>query len=510
MNTQYDVGVVGYGACSAVLVNLLAACGLSVVVFDKEADVLSIPRAGHFDDETVRTFQALGAADELAATFSTSASYGIFNALDQRVWGSKEFSHTPTDQGWLSDYFIFQPDVERYLRNKAAANGVVAKLGCQVIDFDDRGDKVLVTFKDLAEAEGAAAGSLSVRYLVGADGASSFVRKKLGIEMEKLADSQRWMVVDVKVREGVNVELSEHCWTKVGQEETITYVPMPKDMKRFEISLRPEQTEEEVSSNKAVKEFLARWFKDGEYDVLRANVYHFHSMVAKSWGQGRIFIAGDAAHLNPPFLGQGVCTAIRDAVNLSWKLARVVQGDASPKLLDTYQSERRPHAYAFVNISGQIGIQIAWMGNASAEQMALMKDVEYASIRPALGPGLHDANSPNAGILSPQPRLADGTRLDDRVGYQFALVGDPEIVHGVSSSTSTMLDKLRIVRVADMGEDLSQALAKLDARVMLIRPDRYLAGVANTSAEVDSLVSQIAAVLGGGEAPLCVDGKGVG
>lgn len=497
MEIQYDVGIVGYGACSAVLVNLLASCGLSVAVFEKEADIMVIPRAAHFDDETVRSFQALGVAEELASTFTTSASYGIFNALDQRVWGSSEFSHQPTDQGWLSDYFIYQPDVERFLRNKAEVLGVVAKLQCEVVDFVDRGDHVCLTYRDLIEAEAVATHQVAVRYLIGADGAGSFVRKKLGIEMEKLAESQRWMVVDVQVREGVEVDLSDHCWTKIGRDETITYVPMPKEMKRFEISLRPEQTEAEVSSDEAVRDFLGRWFNDGEYDLLRANVYHFHSMVAKSWSIGRVLIAGDAAHLNPPFLGQGVCAAIRDAVNLSWKLARVIKDGAPPALLDTYETERSPHAYAIVNIAGQIGAMISWMASATPEQLAQIKDQEYGGIRPPLGQGLHDPETPQAGILSPQPRLSDGQLLDAYVGYQFALVGDPVLLGEVSPSTAAALDNLKVVRVADNCESVARALAALGGRAMLVRPDRYLVGVASTAAELDAIVASLSIQLNG-------------
>ena len=366
MTLQYDVGVVGYGACSAVLVNLLAESGLSVVVFEKEADVLAIPRAAHFDDETVRTFQVLGAADDLSASFSTSAAYGIYNSLNQRVWGADEVSNLPTDQGWLSDYFFFQPDFEHYLRDKAAKRGVVAKISCEVTDFAEEADTVLISYKNL-QNQNEHADQVSVKYLVGADGANSFVRKRLGSEMEKLAESQRWLIVDIRLHDGVDATLSSDCWTKVDKDETITFVPMPNNMKRFEYALAADQNEADVCSDEAVAQFLAKWFERGSYDVLRANVYHFHSQVAKSWRQGRVFLAGDAAHLTPPFLGQGVCTAIRDAMNIAWKLARVLKGESPAALLESYETERRPHAYTFVYIAGMVGEKIRWLASATPE-----------------------------------------------------------------------------------------------------------------------------------------------
>lgn len=495
MIPQYDVGVIGYGACSAVLVNLLLERGLSVIVFDREPGVLEIPRAAHFDDETVRTFQALGAADDLAPSFTTSADYGIYNSLDQRVWGFSQLDPKPTDQGWLSDYWFFQPDFEHYLRAKALRGGATQKLHCEVTALEERKDGVLITYKDGAACDGAPVGQAFARYVVGADGARSFVRKQSGMEMEALAPSQRWMIVDIRVHDEVAHNLSRDCWTKVSPEETITFVPMPKNMQRFEFSMKADLTEADVKSREAIEAFIAKWFQPGDYDVLRADVYHFHSLVANDWRKGRLLIAGDAAHLMPPFLGQGVCSAIRDALNLAWKLARVVHGASSDELLDTYTTERRPHAFTLVQIAGEVGNNLTWMANATSEELTAMERHDYVQARPALGPGVFAVADRRGGTLSPQPRLSDGGLLDYRVGYNFALVGDPGLIDGLSARAKSALDDLGAVIVPDDGEAVREALAALGGAVMLVRPDRYLVGVADSVAELEQMVAGLSASL---------------
>lgn len=490
MPQQYDVGVIGYGACGAVLVNLLLERGLSVIVFDKEAGVLEIPRAAHFDDETVRTFQAVGAADDLSEGFATSRDYGIYNALDQRVMGFAKINPEPTDQGWLSDYFFFQPAFEHYLRDKALKSGVTEKIHCETVNLKETVDGVEISYKD---ASGADAQQALARYVVGADGARSFVRKYLGGKMEQLAKSQRWMIVDIRIHEGVEIDLSSEAWTKVTPEETITFVPMPGNMQRFEFSMDEGLEESAVKSPESVAAFIAKWFRPGDYDILRADVYHFHSLVATGWRKGRVLLAGDAAHLMPPFLGQGVCSAIRDALNLAWKLARVIKGESTEELLDTYESERRPHVYTYVKIAGGVGDRLQWMAKATPEELASMdrEDYKHMQVRPLLGPGLHSATAKAGGALAPQPRLADGTLLDYKLGYNFGLVGDPELISNLPDKTVAILKALGTVFVPDDSDTVRDALARIGGAVMLIRPDRYLVGLAGSVTEIEDMAADL-------------------
>ncbi|MBB6125229.1 bifunctional 3-(3-hydroxy-phenyl)propionate/3-hydroxycinnamic acid hydroxylase [Sphingobium subterraneum] len=496
MKHEYDVGVVGYGPSSAVLVNLLLEQGLSVIVFERDEDIPTSPRAAHFDDESLRLFQTIGAADDLAEYFSKSKDYGVYNALGKRVWGFSAIGQVPTDQGWLSDYWFFQPRVERYLRAKNIKQGATALLNREVIDLTELPDGVVITHKNTDDETGTTQQQTSVRYVVGADGAKSFVRKYIGTSMEKLAPSQRWMIVDIKIHAGIPVELESESWTRVSPNETITYVPMPEDIQRFEFSMKEDQSEDDVKSPEAITEFIAKWFQPDEYDILRADVYHFHSLVADEWKKGRVLIAGDAAHLNPPFLGQGVCAAFRDAANLAWKLARVVRDGASEALLDTYMTERRPHAREIVKIAGEVGNKIAWMASASPEELNAMGREDYKQAKPPLGPGVFDGNFTSAGVRAPQPVLSNGRMLDYAVGYNFALVGDSALISAISSSSMAALKALRVVILADDCDSVRNATAAVGGKVMFVRPDRYLIGVANSISEIEAMAIQAATALG--------------
>ncbi|ATE65494.1 bifunctional 3-(3-hydroxy-phenyl)propionate/3-hydroxycinnamic acid hydroxylase [Rhizorhabdus dicambivorans] len=497
MSQKFDVGVIGYGACGGVLVDLLLRSGLSVIVFDKWPDVLEIPRAAHIDDEIMRTFRDLGIVDDLPGTVIPSSDYSIYNALDQRVTGFAAIDPEPTDQGWLSDYFFVQPEIEHYLRAKARRNGATLKLGCEVVGLEEGRDGVVIDFRDAESGGDAPVEQVTVGYVVGADGANSFARQHIGSAWEQLAPSQRWMIVDIHVHDGVELDLSREAWTKVTAEETITYVPMPKNMQRFEFSMSEDRSDTEVKSDTAIADFVGKWFKPGDYEVLRAHVYHFHSRVAENWRKGRILLAGDAVHLAPPFLGQGVCSAIRDATNLAWKLARVVKGTSPDAILDSYQSERWPHAHMLVRIAGDVGEKLQWMATATEEELAAMKrqDYEHAQARPLMGPGLHPPFARAGGRLSPQPRLADGRLLDDHVGYRFALVGDPALIEELSPLTRASLEALDAVILADATDTVRDALTPLGGAAMLVRPDRYLVGVADSASEIDAIIAHVVEAL---------------
>lgn len=497
MTDRYDVGIIGYGACAAVLVELLLQKGVNVVVFDKWPDVLGIPRAAHADDETMRNFQAVGVIDDIPDAIEASNNYYVYNAMDEVVGGFTEMTRDRTPQGYLSDYFFFQPDVERYLRKKAAERGAAIKLNCEVTNVEEVADGVRISFKDGNSASPDRVRHVVVDYAVGADGANSFVRDLLGFEMEQLAEPQRWMICDIQLHEGLGADLSKDSWTKVTAEETITFVPMAKNMKRFEFSIPDDVDEKEVGSLEAIERFIAKWFAREDYDLLRAHIYHFHSLVAYQWRKGRVLIAGDAAHRAPPFLGQGVCTAIRDAVNLAWKLERVVHGRSSDALLDSYFADRYPHAHALTRIAGEIGDNLKWMATATQEELAAMKgqQFDHTQARPHVGGGLHMATAIAGGELSPQPVLADGRLLDYHVGYNFALVGDPAVLSGLSASTMALLRDLDAVVVADDSKAVMDAIGGLGGSVMFLRPDRYLLGICSSASEVDDMVRKLTETL---------------
>jgi 3-(3-hydroxy-phenyl)propionate hydroxylase len=247
--------------------------------------------------------------------------------------------------------------------------------------------------------------------------------------------------------------------------------------------LLPGEDATEMARAENVWRLLSRWVRPDEAVLERPATYTFHSVVARGWRQGRLLIAGDAAHQTPPFMGQGMCAGIRDAANLAWKLADVVDGVADDALLDSYESERSPHVREFIETAVRLGGLI----QTTDPEAARRRDADLRSTRavfstpsPRLGPGAHTGPAP-AGTVGEQPRLADGMRLDDCVGYRYALLVDP-------SCTVRSVDARLVVVPAD--SDAARAwLARLGAHAVLLRPDRYVAAVATDADGVARLLA---------------------
>jgi 3-(3-hydroxy-phenyl)propionate hydroxylase len=206
-----------------------------------------------------------------------------------------------------------------------------------------------------------------------------------------------------------------------------------------------------------------------------------------------MLLAGDACHQTPPFMGQGMCAGIRDAANLAWKLAAVIRGESEATLLDSYEDERAPHVRQYIDTAVRLGGII----QATDPEIVARRDLELASnpammasIKPLLGRGLHSDAPPPAGMLSKQPRLADGRRLDDAVGYRFALICKDGIANGVSAETRASLRASDVAILSDAGDEISAYLDELAAAAVIIRPDRYSLGSASSAPELDALVAR--------------------
>jgi 3-(3-hydroxy-phenyl)propionate hydroxylase len=237
-------------------------------------------------------------------------------------------------------------------------------------------------------------------------------------------------------------------------------------------------------------ELLSRWITPEEADIERSVVYVFHAALVRGWRSGHMLLAGDACHQTPPFMGQGMCAGIRDAANLAWKLAAVLRGRCEVTLLDSYEDERSPHVRQYIDTAVRLGAII----QATDPETVARRDVEFAtnpkmmaSIKPLLGRGLHGDTPPPAGMLSKQPHLANGRRLDDVVGYRFALI----CKDGVSADARARLHAADVAIVSDAGEEISAYLDELAATAVAIRPDRYILGSAKSASQLDDLVERV-------------------
>jgi len=453
-----DVVIAGLGPTGATLAHLLGKRGLSVLVLEREPKFYGNARAVYTDDECMRMLQAAGVANEMAEDLQVDTPVQ-FELPD----GSILFQYAPLKRtnGWPVINFMYQPWLETKLCDLLSRYPNVQVLrGRELVNFEDDGQIVTVThqatrnfrFSD-ASAERVEAHTdpdprqVRARYLVGADGGRSTVREKLGIEMVGKNFPEPWLVIDLEM--------------KKEEEDALRHIPyfsficnpgcptvscsQPGRFHRFEFRLMPGQTKEYLEDPATVRTLVSRYVDPTKFDVKRRLVYTFNALIAKEWRRGRVILVGDAAHMTPQFMGQGMSSGIRDAYNLAWKLHAVLSGRAGDKLLDTYGRERFHHAKAMIDISVRMKDFVS-MANpyATALRNTLVKTllrtpkvgnwIREGGFKPEPAYakdsyfGLPRRRSRSVeGKLIPQPevRTLEGKRvlLDEVLGNDFALIG---------------------------------------------------------------------------------------
>ena len=462
-----DVAIVGCGPVGALLANLLGQAGLAVEIFDREREIYPLPRAVHFDGEVMRIFQAAGLADRIAAAARASSKGMHFVNAEGQTLMIRRGIDGPGPHGWAGNWYFHQPDLERLLRDGLTRfPNVRVHLGHDVGSVDD----------------------LKAHYVVGCDGARSLVRRAIGSRRVDLGLHQPWLVVDLicdpkspRVR-----ALADHSVQLCDPARPMTIVNVgtaPGGLRRrWEIMLMPGDDPARVTEPDLFWPMIARWLGPQDARPERAAVYTFHSVVQEGWRKGRLLLAGDSCHQTPPFLGQGMCAGMRDAANLAWKLAAVVNGNAPDTLLDSYESERLPHVSTFIELAVRLGavLQETDRDAARARDRRFAAGAEMFDYpQPQLGPGCRLDAAPPVGTIFPQPRLGDGRPMDEAIGQRFAIVGE-----------AALLDGLQTEAVLLPGVGL-EWLASHEKRAAILRPDRYVFAVASDRAE---LVDAVAAL----------------
>lgn len=489
-DTDVDVAIIGCGPVGALLANLLGLQGISVRVLEREAEIYALPRAVHFDDEVMRLLQAVDLAEAMAPLVHVSPGMKFVNDDGQLLldW-SRPSGIGP--QAWHASYRFHQPDLERTLRAGLSRwPSVTLHLRSEVFAIDSEADTATVRYEDLATG---ALLRCRARYVVGCDGARSLVRRLMGASMEDLGFHERWLVVDAILRRP-RPDLGDYSVQHCSRRRPTTYVRGTGDRRRWEIAVLPGEDGARLSEPASIFGLLAPWVGPDDVVLERTALYTFHSALAPIWRRGPLLIAGDAAHLTPPFLGQGMCAGMRDAGNLAWKLARVLRGRNDDGLIDSYQAERAPHVREYIELAVRLGGLI----NTKAMDRAVPPSAldggspaSMQSIRPRLQPVLAAGWDELTGRIAPQPRLGDGTRLDDRVGYRFAALLRPDFA---ASLPAGMLDQWAKRDVAIVVDDAPGQRAWLDeagAAAVLIRPDRYVLGAARSPDEAKALAAAI-------------------
>ena len=488
--SQTDVVIVGCGPVGAMLGCLLGLQGITTTILDRETDIYDLPRAVHFDDEVMRLLQTIGVADAMQPQVHVSPGMKFVDA-NGRVLLDWSRPQAIGPHGWYASYRFHQPDLERVLRNRLSSlPSVTFRTQADVQAIDEHAGFNLVHYRDLASGTRR---TCKAGYVVGCDGARSLVRRLIGGAMEDLGFHERWLVVDAILKRP-RPDLGDYSLQFCDPKRPATYVRGVGDRRRWEISVRPDEDGDAAVVQSNVFKLLAPWISPDDATLERAVIYTFHSTIAREWRRQRLLLAGDAAHLTPPFLGQGMCAGMRDAANLGWKLGRVLRGLDADDLLASYQSERLPHVREYIELAVRLGGLINTKAMEAAVPGAALtggKPVRMSSIKPLLGPGRAAGCTRLTGHLAPQPMLPGACRFDDIVGYKYALLAQPDVITALSQEERKRLTDRDVVVVPADSADADAWLQSSGAIAAVLRPDRYILGTAEDASELQALIAGI-------------------
>jgi len=449
MNDSFDVAVVGLGPTGAVCTALLGSLGLKTIAIEREQAVYDKPRAFALDHEVMRVFEDLGIADAVAphtAPFTPSEYYGVDGQLIKRLGALPP----PWPLGWPPSMVFNQPAVDALLRDRAAAVAAIAFSELEGLEQSRK--EVKLRLRDR---------TITAKYTIGCDGAGSTVRQALGIEYEDLEFDEPWLVIDLFVNEKGLKKLPQVSVQYCEPARPATYLIGVGSHRRWELMLNPNEEPD-------VWELLARWITPDDAQLWRAATYRFHALVAREWRRSRVFLAGDAAHQQPPFTGQGMCQGIRDAANLSWKLHYVLAGKAKERLLATYEAERGAHAKRLISIVKDIGKVICERNpeKARARDRYLLAE---AGGKVVTVPRQHLIPPLECGFLSSRPHPANGTLFPKDGGTG-----------------------LRTVRADGTEGVVAEWFKQNTCTSAIVRPDHYVYGVARDDASLDRMLKEVA------------------
>lgn len=498
---RVQVVVVGAGPTGLTAANLLAAYGVEVLVLDREPGPMNLPRAIVLDDEGARTLQVFGLHESYVARTETAIGSKYYddqgNCFAETGRGFEAY-------GFPKRQYIYQPELERALRDRLAEQAPGAlrfAANVTAVKSDPEGAVASVT-----DASGRVH-RIEADWLLACDGGRSSIRENLGIAMSGNTYAEDWIVLDLLDDPDGSHFSKFFC----SSSRPTVSVPAPGRGRRYEFMLLPGETREQVLENAFLADLLRPYRSLREEDILRKTVYTFHARMADRFRAGRILLLGDAAHLTPPFAGQGMNAGLRDAHNVAWKLAANLLGAASADILDSYEAERRKPAWDMIQVAVTMGKFVMPSG---AEQLQfrdmLLKALEpYPTVRdyliqmrfkpkPRYADGLfldlgrQPYEASLVGEMIPQPRLPGGALpalLDDRMGPGFALLSQSEdgdrAVRAIGRSALLGLPLAAVAlndgqpprgAAAWMRDDpVARPLLTHRDQVLLVRPDRYLA-----------------------------------
>jgi 3-(3-hydroxy-phenyl)propionate hydroxylase len=488
MSANAPVVIIGAGPVGVTAALLLARRGVRSVLLERHRDIYPLPRAVATDDEVRRILQAAGVGERFTAVSRPARGLRLL-AADLRVIA--EFPRSANGfHGYPQTSMFDQPELERLLRDELARRPECELRGGVEVTVVHQAP-LRVTYRPV---EGGATETLPAAAVLGCDGAGGITRATIGADWEDLRFAESWTVIDVCTTAAVR------SWEGVDQvcdpHRPATFMRVGEDRYRWEFRL----PDDEEPDDDRVRRLVAPWVRPapGErFEIMRKARYTFRARLADRWRRGRVFLLGDAAHQTPPFIGQGLCAGMRDAANLTWKLAMVLRGGADERLLDTYEDERKPHVRRMIRLAVATG----WAMTGGQDRAAALRRTAIAVLcripgltaavsrdlsGPALRHGPLSVRSRLGGRHCPQPRVTvDGRSawLDDVLGDSFALLtaGPPTpSVRAIAAALGAPV--VEAGRLGD-GGTLAHWLAEGRADAVLMRPDRTVMDVVPAGAD---------------------------
>jgi len=526
MDSDYDVIVVGGGPVGQVAAILLGQRGHRVALYEQWPTAFPLPRACSMGHEPARVLQAAGLGPVLESLLEPVQGEDrpyIFQSAERETLLEIAWNK-PGDSGWPEMSGFFQPDLEKHLADRITELPTVSFVrGKRVISVSDGDEYALVSLVDhvdpaLGTVSDANAHEVSARFVVGADGANSVVRTRVTESRVDLGFEYDWLVVDILPRDQ-DREWDPYFAQRIDPRRPTTSVPSGPGRRRWEFMLLPGESREEFGSDEVTWRLLADWdVTPQNAELVRSTVWTFRAMWVEQWRSGRLLLAGDAAHLMPPFLAQGLGSGLRDAAALAWRLDLILGDVSSETLLDSYGPERIGHVQTIIREAVRLG-EIICVSDAKA---ALARDAQLREARrdPQLAPpppppwrvtpGLATASDDDlAGLLSVQGRVRIGERtglLEDLIGTGFSLVSIRENpAASLGTDATTIWGRLggRSIYVGGegaMAEDLDGTyaswFAERDVELILIRPDFVIYGSARDTDAGNDLVLSLGDALG--------------
>jgi 3-(3-hydroxy-phenyl)propionate hydroxylase len=506
---RFDVAVIGCGPSGLTAAALLALRGWSVIALEKHPQRYGLPRASHLDHEVVRIVQEVGAHRPIFEDNDAFSSYRWYGASGQLLF-EVPISDTSIS-GFQSNFIIFQPVLDGALYDALERMPTArVELGAEVTALDPAADSVTLTVEQAGSSF-----SVEAKYVLAADGAGSHVRDAiLRIPRKDFGFNEKWLDIDSRVKRPLPTEIyGQYC-----DPSRPAYIgPLGKRHFRFECALLAGETEEDVLRPEKVWEVLARYcVGPDDIEPIRQIVYTFEARIAERWRDGRVFLVGDAAHTMPPFMGQGMCSGIRDASNLAWKLDLVLRGAAGDTLLDSYEEERRPHATTWIDVSLTVGRVSQVLDPAvAAERDAKILAGEMPPLpdSPTLTAGVLQLGSdgvatpPVGGLFVQAPvesAIGNGL-LHDVFGHGFLVVsaaGDPRGAIDAQAEAALQAIGARVIWLGEgggptaFGDPTGATKAFFEdagAAAVVVRPDHYIAGAVKDPGELSPLIAELAA-----------------